>query len=131
MTDWTEAESADGPKLAAWLRQADRLPSTGGCEGEIGSLFNAVSRWERGERASLCSVDHWLTMLGLHISQVPDEVWSLETVRSANSPHPRRAEGLEMLEEELSVREISRRLDVAPATVRSWRRLLRPERVAA
>lgn len=64
-TTWVEAKSADGPALAAWLRQR-------GIDGD------AVRRWAKGERAGFHSIDLLLVRNGLHPSVLPDDVWLAE-----------------------------------------------------
>lgn len=74
MSDWTTAEFADGPKFAAWLRTKD-LPEGTKKTGEVASLYRRLSAWEAGERVKLASADRWLTYLGLHLSETPDDLW--------------------------------------------------------
>lgn len=130
---WQNAGSANGPLVAAWFRQRDRMPTCGRKDGfydaddSIASLHSAVSRWERGTPASLKSLDHWVTFIGCHLSELPDEVWRAEKLEQSNGkPHPRREEGFRLIAEGLNNYEISRRLGVARSTVRKWRTRLAP-----
>lgn len=126
MSDFTNANSAHGPTVAAWFRDG-RLPEAGGGDKQIHSLYAAVSRWERGYPASFSSLDRWVTFIGSHVSCIPEEAWRAERVDWVRGPHPQREEGLRLLRSGLSVREIADRLHVAPSSVRTWRSTLPAE----
>lgn len=74
MIAWTSAQAADGPKLVKWLasREIDRdiLSDT---------QERAMRRWRDGENALVLTVDELLVDLGLHLSEVPDEIWRERT----------------------------------------------------
>jgi hypothetical protein len=67
--DHTNAEWADGPKVAAWL------------EGRVkvslypGWLGRAIARWRAGNCANFYTVDKVLTKVGYMPSDLPEDVW--------------------------------------------------------
>lgn len=64
--DWTNAEWANGPKLARW------------CE-ENGIVFerkdDSLVEWKRGRNPQVFTVDKMMTRNLRHISELPDSVW--------------------------------------------------------
>lgn len=68
---WETAEWADGRAIAEWLE------ATG--HGErlfVCGVSNDVSKWRtQGGTASVWFIDRVFTKLGLHIAQLPDDVW--------------------------------------------------------
>jgi hypothetical protein len=77
--DWSNARSADGPRVAAWLRQRLRDPHRMSIVDEsVDALTNTARRvraWEKGENPSVWTLDEHLMRLGVHLSELPDEVW--------------------------------------------------------
>jgi hypothetical protein len=79
---WETAEWADGPKVAAWLK--DHLDKTyPDWKRKCPNLDRAWRRWTSGERASVWSLDNHLTPLGLHVQDIPDDVWLVELKEAA------------------------------------------------
>lgn len=87
--DWTNGEWINGPKLAAWLKERDRLPTPNGgdCDKgtEIDWLRRRINYWASGEQASLAAADRWLTFLGCHISELPDHFWEPNRKRGVST----------------------------------------------
>ncbi len=70
--DWTNAQHADGPELAAWIQE--KLKDSPEGRGND-SLSRSIRKWAAGGRAEFHSVDRWLTRAGLHPSEAPEHVW--------------------------------------------------------
>lgn len=66
MADWL-----DGPKFVAWLEGATGFTA----EPHGASVKRRVTDWKAGAPVSIWKADDLLTHLGLHLSQVPDELW--------------------------------------------------------
>lgn len=124
------APCINGPKLAAWLRERDRLPLDYGREkgrtskDPISHLHSRVRKWAEGEQAKLEAVDKWLTFIGCHISELPDDFWEAPKTRGAarrfSEFEKRRA--VQLLRDGLSPSEIARGLGCSPKSVRLWER---------
>ena len=68
MTDWSNADYADGPLAAEWF--ATHVPYW-----PHSTLARRISYWRSGERANIHTLDRYLTEFHLHLSDLPDEVW--------------------------------------------------------
>lgn len=122
------APCINGPKLAAWLRERDRLPLDYGrqkgktSKDACSHLHSRVRKWEQGEQASLEAVDKWLTFIGCHISELPDDFWEEPKKRGAarrfSEFEKRRA--VQLLRDGLSPTEIAKGLGCSPKSVRLW-----------
>lgn len=127
--DWTNATHAHGPALAEWMEQGDRLPEQFG-HNQTGdrcqSLLRAVSRWARGENPSFESVDRWLTFIGYHPSEVPDECWTntpsnvLRGGKRHFHPPEIRARAIEEYVRSGNVKDAAMRAGVGATTLRTW-----------
>lgn len=67
--DYTTALWADGAALMAWLDGVTALPAG------TAKMRKRIERWRRGAQASFWHVDELLVSAGLHVSEVPCEVW--------------------------------------------------------
>ncbi len=124
MTDWTNADHADGPALAAWLTENNYLPSHEH-NGPHESLHTAVRRWRNGDRATIESADRWLTYQGLHLSQVPDDCWREPIPRKVSQRDPvRSATALAAVAMGASYTEAARLIGANRKTVRGWHRAM-------
>lgn len=120
----------NGPKLAAWLRHGNRLPLDYGrekgktCHDPVCHLHSRVRKWAEGEQAKIESVDKWLTFIGCHISELPDDFWEEPKSRGAarrfSEVEKRRA--VQLLRDGLSPTEIAKGLGCSPKSVRLWER---------
>ena len=72
MADWVTAQSADGPKVAAWI--AKNIPGINHIDDP--NAMRRVSDWRAGARADIHAIDRILTRHLLHLQDLPDEVWS-------------------------------------------------------
>lgn len=71
---WATATRADGPKVVAWLE--GHLSKTYPEWKRIApSLDRAARRWASGESPSIWTLDRHLTPLGLHVQDLPEDVW--------------------------------------------------------
>lgn len=113
------AEWLDGPALAAWLRDNGLDHPT----YQLGhTLERAVSRWRDGARAYVFVVDAVLTKLGLHLSEIPDELWTDAPQGGASRlDSVKRAELLARLAEGEPVKAIARKVGCSSGTVRHYR----------
>lgn len=59
----------DGPRLAAWLR------ARGVRNKDIDAGGSTLSKWASGQAVREDTADHYLVRLGLHLSQLPDDIW--------------------------------------------------------
>lgn len=125
--DWTNADFADGPTLAAWF---DANVPEGQRERMVGS---SLRRWRRGESAGFELVDRHVTALGFHVSELPGGVWRRGRFQGdvPRSKGPR-AEALAMLADGHRPKDVADRLAVPVGTVRQWkaRELRRPNGIS-
>lgn len=63
--DWTNAVSANGPKLAKW------------CEENYIHVDDkdTLSKWRKGRNPGFDTVDRLMCRNIRHVSELPDEVW--------------------------------------------------------
>lgn len=122
--DWTNGEWVNGPKLAAWLKERDRLPLP--CDDrctEVEWLRRRINYWESGGQASLATVDRWLSFLGCHISELPDHFWepmAPRRVRPHSTPEERQRVLAWMEEHGANQRKTADEFGLAAKTVESW-----------
>jgi hypothetical protein len=115
--DWTNAEYADGPKLAAWL-------------ADEGYTFDknlhptedrAIRYWLKGRAAKLATVDAVLCKVGRHICELPDEVWCEKPLQHRpRIPAGVKEEAIRRLREGSTVEAEARRIGCSPKTVQQW-----------
>lgn len=67
----TEPQWLDGPRLVCWLEGKGLFSM----QLQVGGLARRVSDWKKGTTANVFTADRVLTRLGLHISEIPDELW--------------------------------------------------------
>lgn len=124
--DYTTARSADGPTVYRWL--CERLPIRGNAlKGD--PLADTARSWgccNQGAKVRLVAVeviDRWLTPVGIHLSELPDECWRWTPSR-VNRREACEAVCSEWLDG-TPARELARRYRVNRATVAEWIRDLR------
>lgn len=89
MIDWTNASRIDGPRFVAWLQSAayeDLARAVAPPDTPVMNLYCSAERWlsdalsraKNGRPISYALVDRIVTRLGLHVSQVPDGLWTHE-----------------------------------------------------
>ena len=69
---WNTAKAADGPSVIRFLehRRCDlTLPFVGE------TAARRIYAWRTGERAGVWALDRMLCFYGIHLSELPDEVW--------------------------------------------------------
>lgn len=78
--DYTNARSADGPTVVAYLRE--QLPYLRTTKWEMGArddwteFATAVLSWDRADRlVCVYTLDQWLTPRGVTLSELPPECW--------------------------------------------------------
>jgi hypothetical protein len=89
MSNWMTAKSANGPMLVEWLVRENYLePSLSARSGyalrrsaahvNADSFTRRLYDWRRGAWPAFTTVDRYITALGRHVSELPDEIWSDE-----------------------------------------------------
>jgi hypothetical protein len=71
VADWTNAEKADGPKVAAWI--IDNVPGVNSMNDP--DAARRLRDWHKGAQVGVYALDRVLTRHGLHLSCLPDDVW--------------------------------------------------------
>lgn len=78
--DYTNARSADGPTVVAYLRE--QLPYLRTTKWEMGArddwteFATAVLSWDRADRlVCVYTLDQWLTPRGITLSELPEDCW--------------------------------------------------------
>ena len=133
MNDPVNDPCINGPKLAAWLKERDRLPVSlvgarrrGNSGDPVENLWRRVNRWSEGEQASLETADKWLTLIGCHLSELPDDFW--EDARPRHKGGYRvysefeRRRALQLLDDGLSPSEVARGIGCSPKSVALWKK---------
>ena len=107
-------EWLDGPDLYEWILK--RCPYIkGDREGILGYTHSrSMVRWRSGERAHYATADRLLTLLGLHISEIPDEIWRWAKRR-------KKEKGLEHLRNGKSVKQVAQWVGARESTVYNWK----------
>ena len=118
--DWMDAEWANGPKLAEWIRA--RMPSEI-VSKDINVLARRVRYWELGEQAAFDTVDTYLTRLGHHVSELPNDVWEESNpkrkCRHIYSPGERQ-EFVKVVQGGVTPSQMAERIGVSAHTIRQW-----------
>lgn len=93
VVDWTNAKSANGPKVAKFfdrlLAAADRRQQDG--QYPVPSaLARRLYDWRRGGNATFFGLDGWLCVFGVHPSELPADVWQAQpAMGTTSSNYPR------------------------------------------
>lgn len=109
----------DGPKFLAWLEEADCF------EPVVHDMKYRASKWRHGAAVSVWKADELLTAIGLHISQIPDEIWRLE---APQGKQPKWRRDLSSSKEQVvaehaagaSTKALSRKTGIPERTIREW-----------
>ncbi len=80
---WETARGADGPKLAAFIERV--LDGRAGSLDDNPTLARRVRAWKAGDNADFYTADKWLCELGVLPFEAPEDVWLLDSPRSANA----------------------------------------------
>ena len=112
-------EYLDGPGLYAWLNER-------GCDLSAKVLnFHSreVRRWRSGTAATVWSADQVLTQLGLHLTEIPDDLWRDSPYKNNGGkridPRIRRA-ALIGIRRGDTVHHVAQRFAIDGSTVRRW-----------
>jgi hypothetical protein len=113
-------EWVDGPKFVEWIARVrpDYMAELSD------SQRRALLRFSHpGAKGSLGAVDRICVALFLHLSEIPDEVWSHDgPAKGRRLPDEVRREALELTAQGLGPTEIARRLRITHRTVTKWKR---------
>lgn len=119
MTDWTNAEWADGPRFAAWL-EAEGIKFH---RDDEANWYHDVPLWRKGRNVKIGTVDAILISRFRHLSEIPDEVWTDKKPQFAKRYPPEvKAEVLANVAAGTTCAEEARRLGIAEKTVQWWAR---------
>lgn len=78
--DWTNARSADGPTIAAYV--ADHYPALRTEMHKEDPFCITVTSWDRADRlVNIYTVDRWLTPRGHFLCDLPEECWRWSSYR--------------------------------------------------
>lgn len=131
LADWL-----DGPGLYEWIegkRDLSRLYYV------YPSFERRLRDWRReGCVASAYTVDKWLVEIGLHLSEVPDDLWREDwlteegkrrreapNLRTAEEAKARRTKALARLKQIGNQREVAEEFGVTVRTIYAWREIER------
>ncbi len=118
MSDWLK-----GPEFLAWLEDEFKVtPEVARAHG----FERQRGEWRSGRTVSVWAADKVLTRLELHISLIPDEVWTEEKPERGNlgwskSSEADRLEVVARLNEGESVKEVSENTGWSETAVKEWR----------
>lgn len=118
MADWLS-----GPKFLAWLEETDDFK--GWVHGE--GWKKRAQRWREGESVSVWRADAVLTMIGFHLSMVPDEIWLDHSPNRKPEGRPNfspevREQVIHEREDGATVGALSAAHGVSERTIREWTR---------
>ena len=110
---------ARGPKLYEWLIHTDANLE----DANVGPAFaRAIDRWKEGDNATLGKVDELCVHVGLHLSQVPEEIWIARPPRkgSRHSTPQTRKEAVERVLAGETNRQVAESIGCTPRAVANW-----------
>jgi hypothetical protein len=113
----------DGPMLFDFvMKKAPQL--VGQREGVLGeTLSRTMSRWRSGEHAHYATADRLLTQLGIHLSEVPEEMWRW-------SRSDKKHLGIKHLKNGHSKKQVAEWMGVAKRTVETWQTEISEDKAA-
>lgn len=129
------AKSVDAKGLVEWVELM-----LGGPE-EVQSKLTRSDRWARrwyawrfeSERVCIYTADEFLIHIGLHLSELPDELLRVgkKARRQRNTTAQERAEALAQMEQGATPREIAKQYEISVDAVKKWRTQANRKAVAA
>lgn len=117
--DWTNARSADGPTVVAWV--AERYPIRSQMQKDD-EFAITVSSWNReGRLVDFYTLDQWLTPRGFFLCELPEECWRWAHPKVRTHLRPVCEQVLsEYVAGERGRNELARVYQVEHRTVRHW-----------
>lgn len=112
-------EWVDGPRFAEWLdvvRPDYRTELTEHLNRTIARLR------EPGTKGRVDTIDRICVDLSLHISEIPEDIWTTPPNRGRRVNERRRSEVLALIDSGITPAEAGRRLRVPHTTLRRWMR---------
>ena len=112
-------EWLDGPKFAAWLE--DKGIAANDIDPGHGS---APGKWRRGAGVSIYKADEILTRFGLHITDLPDDMYreSPKTGPHAKYTEEEKLAIIAELDTGISKEELARQHGCCPRSILNWSR---------
>lgn len=111
----------DGPRLVEWLLEKG-VPRSHPDE----TIARAIFRWSvAGARANVFAVDAHLTALGLHLCEVPEDLYCDPSPRVGGQNAYSKELKAQILKEAakgIPSPALSKRFGVAPGTINTWKR---------
>lgn len=81
------ANYLNGPDLYAWLEEVDGLEKI---SERLGDQVRTLTGWREGRTANFYTADEILIRLGRHISEVPQDFFCADPVRSEKEPEDKK-----------------------------------------
>lgn len=98
------AEWIQGPGLVVWLESHGLFSP----DIQLGFHARRIRHWREGKTADLHTADIVLTKLGLHLSEIPDELWLEEAPKARRYTDKDRKEMARRLGEGQTVTAVAR-----------------------
>lgn len=114
MSDDPLPEWLDGPMFHDWiLKKAPHI--IGDREGILGYTHSrSMMRWRSGERCHYSTADRLLTQLGLHLTEIPEEIWRW-------ARHEEKEKGLAHFRNGKSVKQVAAWFGIRKSTATKWK----------
>lgn len=130
----SDGEWLHGPALVEWLEEHGlESPHT----QLAATLARRVHAWRNGSMANVYTVDECLVMLGLHLIELPDDLWDLERSGlrlggrgGSRFTEDQREDAARRYLRGESSRAIARELGTGRRNVRAWAERVRRELLA-
>jgi hypothetical protein len=107
----------DGNRLVEWL-EANGHSLT---KPIVGPLECSIRRWRGGAKCSVYQADRLLTKLGVHLHEVPDDLWVDLAPTHERYPRQVKQEAVRRVTvRDEPLKAVARSLGCDPKTVRNW-----------
>lgn len=84
---WENARGIDGGKAYLWLQSAGLIPDKYRVQASgLETTERKLRKWREGCYSTFTAADEVLVSLGVHPSELPEEVWTHQTQRPKGSP---------------------------------------------
>lgn len=119
----SEKDWIDGPGLRAWLLHMVPHHHWPRIDADNPTLTRALNRWGAGGLANWRTADRHLTWLGLHLSEVPDELWRHDRRAQPRTEYAieARRQAYVAADQGLSLADMAEVFGVSRETARRWK----------